>query len=308
VQSPQAVEPDEGVAARVVAERGAFEQAKGATVGEALINRYRGVTVELEHLGQCDRVISLERQGSKFVKSKRHVVRLVRPTTYNVAMSRGPHLLVVDNYDSFVYNLVQYVGELGATVNVVRNDKVDACELAQGDYDGVLVSPGPGHPRSAGNCLDIIRHCAEANVPMLGICLGHQALGEAFGADIVLAPELLHGRSSVVQHNSTGVFAGLPAPMIAGRYHSLVVEPTTLPECFEVTATSGGLIMGMRHISAPLEGVQFHPESVLTQHGYRLLANWLTTCGSTEAAQRAEELVAVSELIRQSLPEPVAVH
>ncbi|HEY5303068.1 MAG TPA: aminodeoxychorismate/anthranilate synthase component II [Acidimicrobiales bacterium] len=221
-------------------------------------------------------------------------------------MSRVPHLLVIDNYDSFVYNLVQYVGELGATANVVRNDRIDAPELARGDHDGVLVSPGPGHPRSAGNCLDIIRFCGETNLPMLGICLGHQALGEAFGADIVSAPELLHGRSSVVEHDSTGVFAGLPSPMIAGRYHSLVVEPTTLPECFEVTATSGGLIMGMRHVSKPLEGVQFHPESVLTQHGYRLLANWLTTCGSSVAVERAEELVSVSESIRRSLPEPAA--
>jgi para-aminobenzoate synthetase component 2 len=221
-------------------------------------------------------------------------------------MSSAPHLLVIDNYDSFVYNLVQYVGELGATVEVVRNDKVDANDVARGSYDGVLVSPGPGHPRSAGNCLEIIRHCAQVDLPMLGICLGHQALGEAFGADVVSAPELLHGRSSVVEHDSTGVFAGLPNPMIAGRYHSLVVESTTLPACFEVTATSGRLVMGMRHVSAPLEGVQFHPESVLTQHGYRLLANWLTTCGSTSAIERAEQLVAVSESVRKSLPEPAA--
>jgi len=221
-------------------------------------------------------------------------------------MSSAPHLLVIDNYDSFVYNLVQYVGELGATVEVVRNDKVDANDVARGSYDGVLVSPGPGHPRSAGNCLEIIRYCAQVDLPMLGICLGHQALGEAFGADVVSAPELLHGRSSVVEHDSTGVFAGLPNPMIAGRYHSLVVESTTLPACFEVTATSGRLIMGMRHVSAPLEGVQFHPESVLTQHGYRLLANWLTTCGSTSAIECAEQLVAVSESVRKSLPEPAA--
>jgi para-aminobenzoate synthetase component 2 len=221
-------------------------------------------------------------------------------------MSSTPHLLVIDNYDSFVYNLVQYVGELGATVEVVRNDKVDSNDVARGSYDGVLVSPGPGHPRSAGNCLEIICYCAQVDLPMLGICLGHQALGEAFGADVVSAPELLHGRSSVVEHDSTGVFAGLPNPMIAGRYHSLVVESTTLPACFEVTATSGRLIMGMRHVSAPLEGVQFHPESVLTQHGYRLLANWLTTCGSTSAIERAEQLVAVSESVRKSLPEPAA--
>jgi para-aminobenzoate synthetase component 2 len=219
-------------------------------------------------------------------------------------MSSAPHLLVIDNYDSFVYNLVQYVGELGASVEVVRNDKIGAAEVNPSHFDGVLVSPGPGHPRSAGNCLEIIRHCGESNLPMLGICLGHQALGEAYGADIVAAPELLHGRSSIVNHHGTGVFAGLPEPMIAGRYHSLVVESTTLPACFEVTATSGSLIMGMRHVSAPLEGVQFHPESVLTQHGYRLLANWLRRCGSDVAIARAEVLVEVSESIRRSLPEP----
>ncbi len=216
----------------------------------------------------------------------------------------SPHLLVIDNYDSFVYNLVQYVGELGASVDVVRNDRVGARDVSAARYDGVLVSPGPGHPRTAGNCLEIIRHCAQESIPMLGICLGHQALGEAFGADVVAAPELLHGRSSVVHHHSNGVFEGLPEPMIAGRYHSLVVEPTTLPECFEVTATSGDLIMGMRHVAAPLEGVQFHPESVLTQHGYRLLANWLARCGSLDAVARADGLNAVSEAIRRSLPEP----
>jgi para-aminobenzoate synthetase component 2 len=221
-------------------------------------------------------------------------------------MSNAPHLLVIDNYDSFVYNLVQYVGELGATVEVVRNDKMTAADLTRLRFDGVMVSPGPGHPRSAGNCLEIIRHCGDVGLPMLGICLGHQALGEAYGADIVAAPELLHGRSSVVHHRSRGVFSGLPEPMIAGRYHSLVVEPTTLPDCFEVTATSGDLIMGMRHRTAPLEGVQFHPESVLTQHGYRLLANWLERCGSTTAVERAGELVEVSESIRRSLPEPAA--
>ena len=164
--------------------------------------------------------------------------------------------------------------------------------------------PDPGTP--AGNCLDIIRHCGHAGVPMLGVCLGHQALGEAYGADVGPAPELLHGRSSLVTHSSSGVFAGLPDPMVAGRYHSLVVDPATLPACLEVTATSGALIMGVRHREAPLEGVQFHPESVLTQHGYRLLANWLATCGSTEAVARAEELVVVSEAVRGSLPAPAA--
>lgn len=219
-------------------------------------------------------------------------------------MARPPHLLVVDNYDSFVYNLVQYVGELGATVDVVRNDQITASEVSSSRFDGVMISPGPGYPASAGNCLEIIRHCGDAGLAMLGICLGHQALGEAYGAAVVPAPELLHGRSSVVHHSSQGVFAGLPEPMIAGRYHSLVVDASSLPDCFEVTATSGELIMGIRHTSAPLEGVQFHPESVLTQHGYRLLANWLERCGSQVAVARAEELVHVSEAIRHSLPAP----
>ena len=219
-------------------------------------------------------------------------------------MSRTPRLLVIDNYDSFVYNLVQYVGELGADVEVVRNDRITAGEVASARFDGVMVSPGPGYPRAAGNCLEIIRHCGDESIPMLGICLGHQALGEAYGARVVPAPELLHGRSSVVSHSGAGVFAGLPEPMIAGRYHSLVVEASTLPACFEVTATSGELIMGIRHRSAPLEGVQFHPESVLTQHGYRILANWLERCGSDVAVARAEALVEVSEAIRRSLPAP----
>ena len=219
-------------------------------------------------------------------------------------MSRTPRLLVIDNYDSFVYNLVQYVGELGADVEVVRNDRITAREVTGARFDGVMVSPGPGYPRTAGHCLEVIRHCGDESIPMLGICLGHQALGEAYGASVVPAPELLHGRSSVVQHSGTGVFAGLPEPMIAGRYHSLVVEASTLPACFEVTATSGELIMGIRHRSAPLEGVQFHPESVLTQHGYRILANWLERCGSDLAVARAETLVEVSEAIRRSLPAP----
>ena len=221
-------------------------------------------------------------------------------------MANVPHLLVIDNYDSFVYNLVQYVGELGASVDVVRNDKITASDVRVDVFDGVLVSPGPGHPRSAGNCIDIIRRCESIAMPLLGICLGHQALAEAFGAEVVGAPQLLHGRSSVVHHQSVGIFHGLPEPMIAGRYHSLVVEPSTLPASLEVTATSGDLIMGLRHVAAPLEGVQFHPESILTQHGYRLLANWLLRCGGVSAIDRAEELAARSEVVRRSLPEPAA--
>ncbi len=219
-------------------------------------------------------------------------------------MKVGPSILVVDNYDSFVYNLVQYLAELGAEVTVLRNDKVDAEDVAAANYDGVLISPGPGYPVSAGNCIEIIRHCAESGLPMLGVCLGHQALGEAFGAEIVPAPELVHGRSSLVVHEGGGVFRDAPTPLVAGRYHSLVVTEESLPEEFEVTARSGTLVMGIRHRTLPLEGVQFHPESVLTQDGYLLLANWLVACGSSDARERAQQLNARSEQIRAALPRP----
>ena len=221
-------------------------------------------------------------------------------------MAIVPSILLVDNYDSFVYNLYQYLSELGAEVRVRRNDAVDVDDVAAGDFDGVVISPGPGYPVSAGNSIAIIRHCANATLPMLGVCLGHQALGEAFGADVVPAPELVHGRASVVEHEGLGVFAGAPRPLIAGRYHSLVVDATTLPSVFEVTARSGDVIMGMRHRSLPLEGVQFHPESVMTQDGYSLLANWLGVCGSSEALQRAIELNRRSNELRQALPSPMA--
>ena len=219
-------------------------------------------------------------------------------------MNTAPTILVVDNYDSFVYNLVQYLAELGATVTVVRNDAVDASGVASIAPDGVLVSPGPGHPRDAGNCLEIIRYCAEHGLPLLGVCLGHQALGEEFGATVSRAPELLHGRSSLVEHAGVGVFAGVTNPLVAGRYHSLVVQEEGLPDELEVTARSHGLIMGVRHRTLALEGVQFHPESVLTQDGYRILANWLEVCGSSDALERAEELTVRVDAIRAALPQP----
>lgn len=219
-------------------------------------------------------------------------------------MATGPSILVVDNYDSFVYNLVQYLSELGASVTVFRNDEVAASDLAHASYDGVLISPGPGYPRNAGNCIEIIQYCGEHGIPMLGICLGHQALGEAYGAEVVPAPELVHGRSSLIEHEGLGVFVGAPAPLVAGRYHSLVVRESSLGDDFEITARTGALVMGMRHRTLPLEGVQFHPESVLTQDGYLLLANWLTTCGSSEALSRAKELNERSNSIRQALPSP----
>ncbi|MFI5036530.1 MAG: anthranilate synthase component II [Acidimicrobiales bacterium] len=216
-------------------------------------------------------------------------------------MTRGPSILVIDNYDSFVYNLVQYLGELGATVEVRRNDQVDADVLADWAPDGVLISPGPGHPRDAGRCLEVIQYCAAQGLPMLGVCLGHQALGEAYGARIVAAPELVHGRSTLVEHGGVGVFAGAPNPLVAGRYHSLVVDGATLPDCFELTAWSGGLVMGIRHRALPLEGVQFHPESVLTQAGYLVLANWLSACGSRDALDAAARLDRAGEEVRRAL-------
>jgi para-aminobenzoate synthetase component 2 len=219
-------------------------------------------------------------------------------------MSDRPNILVVDNYDSFVYNLVQYLCELGAEVTVRRNDEVGVDDVAAMAPDGVLVSPGPGHPRDAGNCVAIIQYCAEQGIPMLGVCLGHQALGEAFGATVSRAPELLHGRSSLVDHEGAGVFKGVHRPLVAGRYHSLVVEDVGLPSFFDVTARSNGLIMGMRHHDLPLEGVQFHPESVLTQDGYIMVANWLGECGSVDALERASKLSARMDDVRAALPTP----
>ncbi|HUZ41572.1 MAG TPA: gamma-glutamyl-gamma-aminobutyrate hydrolase family protein [Acidimicrobiales bacterium] len=220
-------------------------------------------------------------------------------------MSPAPSILVVDNYDSFVYNLVQYMAELGADVTVRRNDEVSVVDVIDMAPDGVLVSPGPGHPRDAGSCVEVIRHCADARVPMFGVCLGHQALGEAFGATIDRAPELLHGRSSVVDHENKGVFEGVSNPLVVGRYHSLVVKDEGFPNEFVVTARSHGLIMGMRHRSLALEGVQFHPESVLTQDGYLMLANWLHECGSDVAIERAAALSSRMDAVRAVLPQPI---
>lgn len=219
-------------------------------------------------------------------------------------MSKGPTILVVDNYDSFVYNLVQYLGELGADVIVRRNDEIDAHEIAMLHVDGVLISPGPGHPRTAGNCLEIVRHCGETGLAMLGVCLGHQALADAFGGTVREAPELLHGRASVVEHDGSGVFRGVANPLVVGRYHSLVVVEEDLPSTFVVSARSNGLVMGIRHRELNLEGVQFHPESVLTQDGYVLLANWLEGCGSTDALARSRVLASRADEVRAALPHP----
>jgi para-aminobenzoate synthetase component 2 len=221
-------------------------------------------------------------------------------------MSDEPTILVVDNYDSFVYNLVQYLGELGATVVVRRNDDVAARDMEALGVQGVLISPGPGHPRNAGNCLELVHYCAEVALPLLGVCLGHQAIAEAFGGDVAVAPELLHGRASLVTHDDTGVFRGVSNPLTVGRYHSLVVLDEGLPSDLEVTARSNGLIMGMRHRELDLEGVQFHPESVLTQDGYLMLANWLERCGSEGVVERAKTLSRRADDVRAALPQPQA--
>ena len=201
-------------------------------------------------------------------------------------------ILVVDNYDSFVFNIVQYLAQLGAECTVVRNDQVQASEASK--YDGVLISPGPGTPDKAGVSIAMIKYCAEHSIPLFGVCLGHQAIGEAFGATVSRAPELLHGKTSVVHHNGKGVMEHLPTPFTATRYHSLAVESEPIPSEFDVTAqTESGVIMGMRHKSKNIEGVQFHPESVLTEGGHRMLAQWLAECGDTQAVSRSEGLAPV---------------
>ena len=211
----------------------------------------------------------------------------------------SPRILVVDNYDSFVYNLVQYLAQLGAVPIVRRNDEVTVDELDGLDLAGVLISPGPGTPELAGISVPMVSACAERRLPMLGVCLGHQAFGVAFGATVNRAPELLHGKTSQATHGGGGVLAGLPSPMTATRYHSLAVAEETLPPEVEVTGrTESGVVMAMRHRELPIEGVQFHPESVLTEGGHLILANWLVTCGSTVGLDRAPALAAEVDALR----------
>ncbi|WP_129975041.1 aminodeoxychorismate/anthranilate synthase component II [Rhodococcus sp. Q1] len=194
-------------------------------------------------------------------------------------------ILVVDNYDSFVFNLVQYLGQLGTTADVWRNDDAQltapgALTRVASGYDGILLSPGPGTPERAGVSIDLVKACADTGTPLLGVCLGHQSIGVAFGATVDRAPELLHGKTSLVRHTGAGVLAGLPNPFTATRYHSLTVLPETMPAELEPTGhTETGIVMALRHAELPIHGVQFHPESVLTQGGHRMLANWLTVCG-----------------------------
>jgi para-aminobenzoate synthetase component 2 len=195
-------------------------------------------------------------------------------------------VLVVDNYDSFVFNLVQYLGQLGVDAEVWRNDDPRIGGEAQiaaaaAEFDGVLLSPGPGTPERAGASIPLVRACAAAGTPLLGVCLGHQAIGVAFGGTVDRAPELLHGKTSTVFHTDSGVLQGLPNPFTATRYHSLTILPETVPPELEVIATTqGGVIMAVRHVDLPIHGVQFHPESILTEGGHRMLANWLGYCGA----------------------------
>jgi para-aminobenzoate synthetase component 2 len=195
-------------------------------------------------------------------------------------------ILVVDNYDSFVFNLVQYLQQLGAECTVVRNDAIAAEQALK--YDGVLISPGPGTPEKAGISVEMIKYCAQHSIPLFGVCLGHQAIGVAFGATVSRAPELLHGKTSLVYHQQEGVLADIPSPFTATRYHSLCVEKDSVPETLRITgSTDSGLVMSIEHTTLPIQGVQFHPESVLTEHGHQMLANWLVMCGDKSAREKA---------------------
>ena len=208
-------------------------------------------------------------------------------------------VLVLDNYDSFVYNLVQYLGQLGAEVVVHRNDAIDVARLDDLGVDGVLISPGPGTPQAAGVSMELVSACADRQLPLFGVCLGHQAIGAVFGAPVVRAPELLHGKTSDVHHDGSGVLEGLPSPFTATRYHSLTVSEDELPPEIVVTGrTRSGIVMALRHESLPIDGVQFHPESVLTQGGHRMVANWLRRCGAEVSASVVEELGDEVETLR----------
>jgi para-aminobenzoate synthetase component II len=216
-------------------------------------------------------------------------------------------VLVVDNYDSFVYNLVQYLAQLGAECVVRRNDDPELTGPdALSGVGGVLVSPGPSTPERAGSSIEVIRRCAQESRPVLGVCLGHQAIGAAWGATVDRAPELLHGKVSMVHHDGAGVLAGLPDPFTATRYHSLTVLPETIPaDVFEVTArTESGVVMAMRHRELPIEGVQFHPESVLTDGGHRMLANWLRVCGHPVPESTVVELETAMRALAEAAAHP----
>ena len=203
-----------------------------------------------------------------------------------------PRILVIDNYDSFVFNLVQYLAQLGADVTVKRNQNVTLEEAIS--YDGILISPGPGTPQDAGACLEIVRG-VKGRAPIFGVCLGHQVIAEAFGGVIIRAPELLHGKISQISHTGKSVMSTLANNFTATRYHSLTLDPNTVPDVLEITGRSEtGVIMGLRHKTLPIEGVQFHPESVLTEGGHEMLANWLTDCGFPEVRDKLSSITPVT--------------
>ncbi|VDS09700.1 Anthranilate synthase component 2 [Paracoccus haematequi] len=194
-------------------------------------------------------------------------------------------ILLIDNYDSFTWNLVHYLAEAGAEVVVRRNDALTVDDALVMEPDGIVISPGPCDPAQAGICLDLIRAAADRAIPLLGVCLGHQAIGEAFGGKVVRANRIMHGKTDAISHDGTGVFAGLPSPVTATRYHSLTVEPDSLPNCLRVTATSDdGTIMGLIHEALPIEGVQFHPESIASEHGHDMIRTFLARCAPRKAA------------------------
>ena len=203
------------------------------------------------------------------------------------------HVLVVDNYDSFVYTLNGYLLQLGAQTTVVRNDAFAAADAASyiADFDAVLLSPGPGTPASAGVSIPVVTAALAAGIPLLGVCLGHQAIAEALGGVVTHADELMHGKTSLIEHDGSAFYEGVPQPFTATRYHSLAIVDSTMPDSLITTShTAGGVIMGVRHAGAPIYGVQFHPESVLTEGGYRMLGNWLAVAGLPEAAETAKGL------------------
>ncbi len=209
------------------------------------------------------------------------------------------HVLVVDNYDSFVYTLNGYLLQLGAETTVVRNDAFDADDSAAyiSDYDAVLLSPGPGNPASAGVSIPVVKAALSAGIPLLGVCLGHQAIAEALGGVVTHADELMHGKTSLIEHDGSAFYDGVPQPFTATRYHSLAIVDSTMPDALEITSkTTGGVIMGVRHRDAPIYGVQFHPESVLTEGGYRMLGNWLAVAGLPSAAETAKGLTPMVKL------------